>query len=431
MNPIFNLRTLAVLLVFGFYVSLNTSCRNTNNKNAQTSNQLEKGPEWIINSLSESGVFDTPDFTFTKKYDEFKKYQNIKGLFFDGLVYHKKPTKVFCWYGIPESLQKGEKAPAVVLVHGGGGTAFPDWVKKWTDKGYIAIAPALEGQVPGPEDKDSNGIMKHPTWEFSGPYRQGFFLDIKTEKLKDQWFYHAVADIVLSSSLLRSFTEVDTTKIGITGISWGGILTNVVTGVDNRFDFSIPVYGCGYLDETPVYYNQLKLLTPESKLFYMNNWEPSLYIPLHNQPTLFINGTNDLHFTMNSFIKTYNASICEKYLHIEYEMKHGHSAGWSPEVIYQFADYYTRNGSKPLLLNYTKNKKVIDYKGELNKAFFYYTVDTADWGAENYKWIRSEAKIESSNNTIKIDIPEKAVCYFVNGVAENGTYSTPMIKVNK
>jgi len=41
-----------------------------------------------------------------------------------------------------------EKVPAVVLVHGGGGTAFADWVKMWTACGYAAIAVDLEGQIP-------------------------------------------------------------------------------------------------------------------------------------------------------------------------------------------------------------------------------------------------------------------------------------------
>ena len=117
-------------------------------------------------------------------------------MFFNGLPDHGKTTKVFCWYGVPETLQKGKKAPAVVLVHGGGGTVFPDWVKKWTDHGYIAISIGLEGQVPGPKDPASKLEVKHTTTEFSGPFRQGFFLDLMTEKLTDQWFYHAVADII-------------------------------------------------------------------------------------------------------------------------------------------------------------------------------------------------------------------------------------------
>jgi cephalosporin-C deacetylase-like acetyl esterase len=106
----------------------------------------------VKESLSENNVFETPVFQFTSEYDQHRQYSTIRGLFFNGLPYHEKSTKVFCWYGVPETLQKGKKAPAVVLVHGGGGTVFPEWVKKWTDHGYIAISVGLEGQVPGSRD---------------------------------------------------------------------------------------------------------------------------------------------------------------------------------------------------------------------------------------------------------------------------------------
>ncbi|MDR8394553.1 acetylxylan esterase [Aliifodinibius sp. S!AR15-10] len=384
-------------------------------------------------SLSERGVFKRPNFTFTNHYDQHKKYSNIKGLFFDGVSYHGKPTKVFSWYGVPESLELGEKAPAVVLVHGGGGTVFPDWVKKWTDHGYIAISVALEGQLPGERKTDSKTVMKWPTHKYSGPYRQGFFLDIMNKKLENQWFYHAVADIILANSLIRSFPEVDSTQVGITGISWGGILTNVVTGIDNRFDFSIPVYGCGYLHQAPTYMEQLKSHTPESKQFYLTIWEPSLYIPLQQQPTLFINGTNDGHFSMNSFTKTYNASDTKKYLHLEHEMKHGHYAGWNKVIIYSFADYITKESEAPLNLSYKKDEGTeIDYEGEVNQAVAYFTTDTANWGGNHYKWIETEAKVSKSNKTISTELPDSALYYFINATSDDGlTYSTPMRKVMK
>ena len=415
-------------------LSNTANCKSLNTENKYRSgNQSANGPEWVKNSLAENKVFETPVFQFTSEYDQYRQYSNIRGLFFNGLPFHGKPTKVFCWYGVPETLQKGEKAPAVVLVHGGGGTVFPDWVKKWTDHGYIAISIGLEGQVPGPKNPESKLEVKHPTTELSGPFRQGFFLDLKTEKLSDQWFYHAVADIMLANSLLRSFPEVDQTKIGITGISWGGILTNVVTGIDNRFAFAIPVYGCGYLNEAPTYIKQLEAHTPESKQFYLQNWEPSLYVPLEKQTTLFIDGTNDGHFSMNSFTKTYQASVSEKYLHVEYEMPHGHPPGWNPEVIYVFADYVTRGGHKPVKFIYRKDQNgILDFTGEINEAFAYYTTDTADWDGKNYKWIKSSAQVSETEKTIFAEIPKEALYYFVNGTDANGImYSSPMKRVLK
>ena len=47
----------------------------------------------------------------------------VKAIFFDGLPWKGKPTRVFAWVGVPK-LEPGKKAPGIVLVHGGGGTAF-------------------------------------------------------------------------------------------------------------------------------------------------------------------------------------------------------------------------------------------------------------------------------------------------------------------
>jgi len=50
----------------------------------------------------------------------------------------------------------------------------------------------------------------------------------------DQWQYHALADILLAHSLIRSLPDVDPDRVGLTGISWGGYLTCLTVGVDSR-----------------------------------------------------------------------------------------------------------------------------------------------------------------------------------------------------
>jgi dienelactone hydrolase len=413
-----------VLFIFGMGVNI---CGQSK------SNLDQKGPEWIKSELTKSHVFSTPNFVFTHEYDEFQIQDNINGLFFEGVPYKGKQTQVFCWYGVPKSLKAGEKAPAVVLVHGGGGTAFPQWVKQWTDRGYIAISIALEGQIPGKRIKDENGELEHPTFELSGPKRQGFFLDVVTEKLEDQWFFHAVADVLMAKSLLKTFPQVEENNIGITGISWGGILTNVITGIDDSFAFAVPVYGCGFLQETPHYSKMLARLSKEQQDFYLKNWEPSLYIPLQKQPTLFVNGTNDFHFTMNSFTKTYKTSNAEKYLYVQQKMKHGHGPGWEPETIYDFANYITKNDKKPQTVTLknidANNTLTYSYTGDIKSSILYYTTNFADWGDKSYSWIEANANV--TNNEISVNLPKKAVAYFLNIANNKGiVYSTQITFIN-
>ena len=77
----------------------------------------------------------------------------------------------------------------MVLVHGGGGTAFKEWVEKWNARGYAAISIAVEGQTDK-RSEDGESWEKH---EWAGPSRVGIYGDAK-EEFKDQWMYHAVAD---------------------------------------------------------------------------------------------------------------------------------------------------------------------------------------------------------------------------------------------
>ncbi|MBU2950913.1 T9SS type A sorting domain-containing protein [Tamlana agarivorans] len=381
------------------------------------------GPDYVKNTLTSAGVFNTPTYSFTTAYDAYQVADNINGLFIDALDYGGNPTKVFCWYGVPENLQAGEKAPAVVLVHGGGGTAFPDWVKQWTDRGYIAIAIAHEGQLPGEKDP------WYPTWEYSGPRRAGFFRDADNA-IGEQWFYHAVADAILANSLLRSFPEVDADQIGINGISWGGILTNVITGIDDRFKFSIPVYGCGYLDESPKYSVDMALNSQAELDFYFANWEPSLYIPNQKLPVFYVNGNNDKQFAMNIATPTYNLISSEKYLRIEHLMAHSTAAGYAPEEIYDFADYMTNNGDAPLSISVddvTGNTVTASYQGQAKSAVLYYTTYVGNWEQGSYTWLEAPVNLNTTSNEITADIPNGTKYFYINVTStEDFMYSSPM-----
>ena len=184
------------------------------------------GPMWDMKQLSEP----------PKVYPaEGSQAEGVRALFFEGPASRGKPTRVFAWLGIPKT-EPGRKLPGMVLVPGGGGTAFANWVKLWNDRGYAAISMDTCGCVP----KGSYG-----NWQrhgLGGPPGWGGFDQIDQPR-EDQWTYHAVADVMLAHSLLRSLPEVDGNRIGLTGISWGGYLACIAAGVDDRFRFAAPVYG--------------------------------------------------------------------------------------------------------------------------------------------------------------------------------------------
>ncbi len=122
--------------------------------------------------------------------------KGVSALFFDGVPYKGAPTRVFAWYGAPK-VEPGQKVPAMVLVHGGGGTAFATWVRLWTGRGYAAIAMDTCGCVPrgvyGKWDRDSQG----------GPGGWGGFSEIDGP-MTEQWTWSNSCDANLKYPAAKS-----------------------------------------------------------------------------------------------------------------------------------------------------------------------------------------------------------------------------------
>lgn len=213
----------------------------------------------------------------------------LKPIFYSGLDYKGNPTTVFAWLGVPEN-SEGKKVPAVVLAHGGGGAASKEWVKNWNKQGYAAISMSLEGQLD--YDPEIKGYRKNPN---GGPARPGIFGDA-AEPIKDQWMYQTIANVNLAAALLRSLPEVDPAKVGIMGCSWGGIITATAIGIDTRYAFAIPVYGCGGLDSIPNHYGQ----TLAKNEVYKNVWDANLRLERARMPLLWHSWPQDSHFSMEA-----------------------------------------------------------------------------------------------------------------------------------
>ncbi|MBM4076124.1 MAG: acetylxylan esterase, partial [Planctomycetes bacterium] len=158
----------------------------------------------------------------------------------------------------------------------------------------------------------------------------------------DQWPYHAVASVLRAHSLIRSFKEVDAEQTAVTGISWGGYLTCIVAGVDNRFRAAVPVYGCGFLHENSAWLDRFAKMTPEQKDRWVKLWDPSRYLPAVSMPILFVNGTNDFAYPLDSYMKSFDLVPGQKQFCITVNMPHGHHQGWAPIEIGLFVDRYLK-----------------------------------------------------------------------------------------
>ncbi len=354
---------------------------------------------WNMEALSKTPqTYPAPEFTAA----------GMKALFYDGPAFKGQPTRVFAWYGAPAV---DRKLPAMVLVHGGGGTAFSDWVKLWNERGYAAIAMDTCGCVPrgtyGNWERHAQG----------GPAGWGDFERVN-EPPQDQWSYHAVADVVLAHSLIRSFPEVDAERIGVTGISWGGYLTCIVAGVDHRFKFAAPVYGCGFLGESSAWVEGFQKLGQEKARRWLELWDPSVYLTQAPMPMLWVTGTNDFAYPMDSLRKSYRLPEAPRQLCVRPRMPHAHGGpGEKPEEIHVFADSLFEGGVPlPRITSQGRegNRVWVTYVSEtpITKAVLNFTKDTGVWKERN--WEEASANIDASARTVSAALPEGTVVYYFN-----------------
>lgn len=342
----------------------------------------------------------------------------VKAVFIDGMPYQGKPTRFFAYYGIPQR-PAGEKVPAMVLVHGGGGSAFARWVKLWMDRGYAAISMDTCGAISG------GGNNNHPRDEQGGPPGWGGFDQIG-RPLEDQWTYHAVADVVLAHTWLRAQEGVDPERIGITGISWGGYLTCITAGVDGRFKFAAPVYGCGFLTDNSTWLAKFAEMTPENRERWRTNWDPSAHLVGARMPVLWVTGTNDFAFPMDSLQRSYRLSQGERYLAIRPRMPHGHgAAGENPAEIHAMADAILKGGP-PLAgvaLGKREGMKVsASWTGgrKMVSAVLNYTTDEGEWQKRLWKEVPAVMGEHRADGTL----PEGTKVYYFNFMDETGLVSS-------
>jgi dienelactone hydrolase len=343
----------------------------------------------------------------------------IRAVFYTGPHYKNVPTKVFAFLGVPET-KAGGRVPAMVLIHGGGGTAFESWVKLWVDRGYAAIAMDTCGCLPVRDEKNAKGWRRN---EAGGPPGWDESFNQLDAAVTDQWQYHAVADVCLAHSLIRSLPQVDGERTGVTGISWGGYLTCLMVGVDERFKFAAPVYGCGFIDEC-VWAPTLEKMAAEKRTHWLDQWDPRHYLKGAKTPMLWVTGTNDFAYPFGALQKSYRLPAGPRTLCITLKMPHGHPPGQTPEVIRAYADVYLKSGQRlPEITGQGRDQKTgvawatFASPTAVGKAELLYTSDVGPW--QKRTWQVTPATI-GDDYKVTAKVPAGTAAYFLNLTDERG-----------
>lgn len=374
----------------------------------------------------------TPQVHYLQEYDmrACTEWYGVKALWYEGGMYRGKKTKVFALIGYPE-MKQGQKVPAIVLVHGGGGHPYAEWIRRWNERGFAAIAMDTTGYFPCDEWKGLVGTERaNENYKFTRELcdellRDGYTVGPDNSEMTDcdlpreeQWMYHAVVDTILAHNILRDDMQIDRDKIGIAGISWGGVITSIALRYDNRYAFAIPIYGSGYLDMLPA--PKLPQVFREGSVRQL--WGVAEHFHNVNCPILWMCYLEDTCFCFRANSLSYMATKnTNSILSIKRGMGHSHISAWSAPEAYRFAEKVLSN-DLPFIKCATESGSFDDISLEIEipqdieniSAEIFYVIEPVTYDGRNNlsnKW--KSVKAEIQKGTVYATIPEDTYGYYL------------------
>ncbi|MCK9413435.1 MAG: dienelactone hydrolase family protein [Prolixibacteraceae bacterium] len=171
----------------------------------------------------------------------------------------KDTSKIYAVIARPA---KSGRYPGLLVLHGGGGFAEIDKAKKWAKQGYIALLL----DEPGIANPEKAPFSSGPWKKFA--YGESRFIVIPD--ITNSTIFDGVLSAVQGLYLLRSQPGVIKGKIGIVGISWGGYLTTIVSGLANKMvNASFSVFGSGFYDEGSLFLKELDKMSTADRATWL------------------------------------------------------------------------------------------------------------------------------------------------------------------
>lgn len=399
----------------------------------------------IAQQSQQIGVWELPSLREAPEFRWVQQEGAIHSLLYSGQPLSGEATEIFAFYASPATLQgkrqgSASEYPGVVLIHGGGGTAFAEWVSLWAERGYAAIAMDLSGRRPieviyaddgKPVPGQASRRETRTRLDRGGP-EQGHpeKFDSIGGTIEDDWPWHAASAGVLAHSLLRSFSDVDANRTAVTGISWGGYTTCLVASLDDRFRAAVPVYGCGFLHEGESVQKPAIDQLGERREAWVKAYDPGSLLPNCRVPILFVNGTHDVHYPLDSYRKSFDAVPAAKQMRIELQMRHSHPAGWAPQEIGLFIDSYCRGGVPLPVIGtpeVTGNLIMATVEAELKitAAAVHFTVEEGLRSKRAWKTIPATV---TNGIAMAEGLPEAANTWIMTVTDERGTLSSSVVQ---
>ena len=303
----------------------------------------------------------------------------------------KVKAEFFAYIGFPEGPVPEGGFPGIVLIHGGGGTAYPQYTEFWVKQGYAVIALDWYNQRPIPPVNSKASRTSLP-----GGRRQDHVSN--------------VANMVLAHSLLRSLKNVNPDKTAFVGLSWGSWYGAIVASVDPRFKGGVEIY-CGDVKR------------PSSKLgksLVGGRFHHAAKIPLY-----WVAGTNDRNVTLESLDRGFRECAKLENKSLVIRLPHSHVGFYFDSCLRMAAHFTKGEPGLPKLSDITQNgntvsAKILDPGKGVQFAVLCYT-DSKEEAYHKRVWKSIPAKIEK--DVITAELPAGAHQFFLSAYEKKSRYN--------
>ena len=339
-------------------------------------------------------LFKVP--TFRDSGFEDSKYEGLKDIMVSGYGPDGSKAEFFAYVAMPSTPKPEGGYPGIVLVHGGGGTAYPQYVKHWAKDGFAVIALDWYNRRPTPL-KDTEPIETNvPRQDLEGGRRN----DIPAN----------VANMVLCNSLLRTWPDVNPEKIVFVGLSWGSWYGAIVSAIDSRLKGVVEIY-CG------------DVRLQDSRLIN------GRFLHAAKVPMYWVASTNDQNVTLESLSAAFNEcpTIVTKSLVIR--LPHSHT-GFFFESCPRMAKHFLDPDKvpslpvlgKPVVKNGIVSAEIKSVGLGIGKTLLCYSLSPKTEKRHLWKWETMQAEV--NGKTISAKIPDGVTQCFLSIYEEtNGNYN--------
>lgn len=330
------------------------------------------------------------------------------------------------------------KLPALLVLHGGGGNAEERRAIGWAKRGYVALASELP-DIGSPEKLQSLGPFRHEK------YGAGHFRVINGD-VTTCGIFDAVVAGLKGLALLRSQPDVDRSRVGIVGVSWGGYMTTMLSGLaGDRVRAAFSVYGCGYYDHGSAGGNSLdKLNDPVARDAWLRWLDAGRRAKEIRCPIFFAAAADDFFFFPPSVMATYDDISSPKNIVFAPNVSHainlpGGTHGWNNDTWVDMEvpwfDLQMRGSGEPFpTATATKAKRdgdgirvgfEVTRATTITNTAVWYTADDSPWPKK--KWLQ----LATEKNSALIPVTNATIHWFaVASDARPVTVSTPMQKID-